>query len=165
MVPNANASHFRLKAAQRDLIAAAGGIERAAEIASYGKSTVGRWSNTDSPEIMPVDAALRLEEETGRYDFTAALAAARGRKLASLESDAAEAGDIMARFSDVMQRVGELAASAAVAFADGKITPTEATTMIDKPASLLIDVANELRRAAASVRGAGGFTVVNGGAG
>lgn len=30
MVPASNAKHFRLKAAQRDLIAAAGGIERAA---------------------------------------------------------------------------------------------------------------------------------------
>ncbi|WP_309086433.1 phage regulatory CII family protein [Chelativorans sp.] len=165
MIPNANANHFRIKAAQRDLIAAAGGIERAAEIASYGKSTVGRWFNADSPEIMPVDAALRLEEETGRYDFLTALAAVRGRKLADGEGKGAETGDIMARFSDVMRQVGELSQSAAVAFADGKITPTEATAMIDKPASLLIEAANELRRAAATVRGAGGFSVVTGGAG
>lgn len=151
MIPNANATHFRLKAAQRDLIAAAGGIERAAEIVSYGKSTVGRWSNVDSPELMPVDAAIRLEEESGRHDFTAALAAVRGRKLADRPGETSETGDIMAGFSGVMSQVGALSRSAAEAFEDGRITPMEAKSMIDRPAALLVDAANELRRAAAEV--------------
>ncbi|MFC6489681.1 phage regulatory CII family protein, partial [Nitratireductor sp. GCM10026969] len=138
MVPNANAHFFRIKAAQRDLIAAAGGIERAAEVAGFSKSQVGRWNHADSPDLMPVDAALRLEEETGRYDFTSAIAAARGRKLADTTLEAIEAGDIMARFSDVMRQVGDLSSAAAVAFADGKITPAEATNMIDKPTALLV---------------------------
>ncbi|MDJ1463359.1 phage regulatory CII family protein [Nitratireductor sp. GZWM139] len=165
MIPNANANHFRLKAAQRDLIAAAGGIERAAEIVSYGKSTVGRWYNIEAPEIMPVDAALRLEEETDRFDFLNALAVVRGRKLADATARPTPASDILGSYADVMRQVGELSRSAGEALADGKVTPTEAKMMFDRPAALLIEVLNELRGAAASVHGSGGLSVVDGGAG
>ena len=164
MVPNANAAHFRLKAAQRDLIAAAGGIERAAEICSYGKSTVGRWSNIDSAELMPIDAVKALEEETGRFDFLEAYAAVRGRRIADRAGDAVSASDIVARFAEVMNQVIGLSSAASTAFADGKVTPTEATANFDRPAAQLMEALAELRKAAAAVRGDGGLSVVQGGA-
>jgi hypothetical protein len=58
MIPNANGRYFRIKAAQRDLIAAAGGIERVAEIVGFSKSQVGRWHHGDSPDLMLFDLWL-----------------------------------------------------------------------------------------------------------
>ncbi|MEP9389624.1 phage regulatory CII family protein [Mesorhizobium sp. KR9-304] len=164
MVPNANARHFLLKARQRDLIAAAGGIERAAEVCSYGKSTVGRWANADSPELMPLDAIFALEEEAGRFDMSEAICHARGRKLADLDAaQAAANGSVMERHAEAVVQFGELMTAGALAFADMKLTPAEAAG-IDRAAARAIDAMAELRKAAAHVRGEGGLSVVAGGA-
>jgi len=159
MVPNANARHFLIKARQRDLIAAAGGIERAAAICSFGKSTVGRWANSDSPELMPLEAVFLLEEETGRFDMTEAIVQARGRTLADSDVLAASANSsVMERHAEALAQFGELATVGALAFADMKLTPAEAT-QIDRVAAKLLDAVGELRKAAAHVRGAGGETL------
>lgn len=160
MVPNANARHFLIKARQRDLIAAAGGIERAASIASFGKSTVGRWANADSPELMPLEAIFALEEETGRFDLTEAIVAARGRKLAEPDQGAAAAnGSVMERHAEAIAEFGALVTAGALAFADMKLTPAEAT-QIDRAAAKAIDAMSELRKAAAHVKGQGGLSLV-----
>jgi len=162
LVPNANARHFLLKAKQRDLIAAVGGVERAAAISSYGKSTVGRWYHADSPEVMPLDAIFALEEECGRFDMSEAIASARGRRFAEtdLASEAANAC-IMARHAEAALRFGELASASAMAFADGKLTPAEAT-QIDKATAALEKALGDLRKATANARGAGGLSLVSG---
>ena len=162
MVPNANARHFLLKAKQRDLIAAAGGIERAADVCSYGKSTVGRWANADSPELMPLDAVFRLEEETGRFDISEAIVQARGRRLAEREEAGPGNGNLMERHAESMVHIGELMTATAMAFSDLKLTPAEAT-QIDRAAAKVIDALGELRKAAAGVRADGGLSVVEGG--
>ncbi|TAM96256.1 MAG: hypothetical protein EPN45_21195, partial [Rhizobiaceae bacterium] len=125
MVPNANARHFLLKAKQRDLIAAAGGIERAASICSYSKSTVGRRANGETPEIMPIDAVFALEEETGRFDMSEAIAAARGRRFADDEAEGLANSTILSAHADAVVRMGELMTEGALAFADGTLTPAE----------------------------------------
>lgn len=164
MVPNANARHFLLKAKQRDLIAAAGGIERAAEVCSYGKSTVGRWANPDSPELMPLEAIFALEEETGRYDMSAAITQARGRKLADQSGDAGGQANatMMERHAHAIAEFGELVTAGALAFADMKLTPAEAM-QIDRAAAKVETAMGELRKSAAHVRAVGGLSVVEGG--
>lgn len=162
MVPNANARHFLLKAKQRDLIAAAGGIERAADVCSYGKSTVGRWANADSPEMMPLDAIFALEEETGRFDMSEAICAARGRRLAETETASAN-GSVMAAHAEAVVRMGEVLTEGALAFADGKLTPSE-STQIDRAVSKLEAAASDYRKVLASAKAAGGLKVVDGGA-
>lgn len=164
MIPNANARHFLLKAKQRDLIAAAGGIERAAGLCNYSKSVVGRWAHGDSPDIMPIEAIFALEEDTGRFDMSEAIGSLRGRRFA--DGDVAEHAAnacIMSRHAEAMVRVGELAATGAMAFADGKLTPAE-TVQIDRAAGELERAVGELRRAAADARGQGGISLVSGGA-
>jgi hypothetical protein len=161
MIPNANARHFLLKAKQRDLIAAAGGIERAAQICSYGKSTVGRWAHAESPDLMPLDAIFALEEEAGRFDMSEAIAAARGRRLAETEPAQAANGSVMSRHAEAIVHAGELMAAGAMAFADGRLTPAEAT-QIDRAAATLERALSELRKATAAAKGAGGLTVVGG---
>src|SRR5690606_4565029 len=121
MVPNANARFFLLKAKQRDLIAACGGQIRSAEICHYGKSTVGRWADPNSPELMPLDALFALEEECGRYDMSEAIASARGRRLADCdEASAADNASIMSRQAEAAVHFAELMSAAAMAFADNR---------------------------------------------
>jgi hypothetical protein len=164
MVPNANARFFLLKAKQRDLITACGGQVRAAEICSYGKSTVGRWADPNSPDLMPLDAIFSLEEECGRHDVSEAIASARGRRFADVEASGEAANAcIMARHAEAMVRVGELAATGAMAFSDGRLTPTEAV-QIDKATAALERACAELRKATAAARGEGGLSLVKGGA-
>ncbi|UCI23709.1 phage regulatory CII family protein [Mesorhizobium sp. B2-8-5] len=160
MVPNANARHFLLKAKQRDLIAAAGGIERAGEICSYGKSTVGRWANADSPDLMPLDVIFALEEETGRFDMSEAVCSARGRRFADVEAVAAN-GSVMAAHAEAVVRMGELMSEGALAFADGQLTPAE-SAQIDRSLAKVNNAVAEYRKVLAGAKAAGGLKVVGG---
>ncbi|MGE0425278.1 MAG: hypothetical protein AB7O88_23670 [Reyranellaceae bacterium] len=161
MVPNANARHFLLKAKQRDLIAACGGIERAASICSYGKSTVGRWANSDSPELMPLDAVFALEEESGRHDMSEAIAAARGRRFADAEIGAGDNVSVMASHAAAVVQMGELMTAGALAFADGRLTPAEAG-QLDRALSQVERAVADYRKVVAGVRGKGGASLVGG---
>lgn len=163
MVPGANARHYLLKAKQRDLIAAAGGIERAAMICSYSKSVVGRWNNADSPEIMELPAIFALEEETGRYDMSEAIAAARGRRFAGEEVSPATNGTVMASHAEAVVQMGELMTAGALAFADGKLTPAEAQ-QIDRALAKVEAATAEYRQVLAGVRADGGLKLVGGAA-
>ncbi|MBN9078544.1 MAG: hypothetical protein BGN87_00275 [Rhizobiales bacterium 65-79] len=158
MIPNSNARHFLLKAKQRDLIAAAGGIERAAEVCSYGKSTVGRWANSESHELMPLDAIFALEEETGRFDMSEAIASARGRALTETATVAAN-GSLMEAHADAAVRLGELMREGAIAYADGQLTPAEAT-QLDRALSKVEQSMADYRKLLAGARGQGGLKVV-----
>jgi len=158
MVPNSNARHFLLKAKQRDLIAAAGGIERAAAVCSYSKSEVGRWNNPDSPDIMELPAIFALEEETGRFDMSEAIGAARGRRFADVEAVPAN-GSVMAAHAETVVRMGELMTEGALAFADGQLTASE-STRIDRALSKVEAGLAEYRKILAGARAAGGLKVV-----
>ena len=154
----------RMKAAQRDLIKLAGTIERAAEITSFGKSTVGRWNNAGDSELMPPQAVYALEAECGVPVFTAAMAALQGRRLTDADEDAKKAGDVLQRYAEAARQSAELMSQAALAFADGKVSPAEATA-IDRAAHQLQGAVEALRGALAGTKAAGGFCVVAGGAG
>jgi hypothetical protein len=158
MIPNSNARHFLLKAKQRDLIAAAGGIERAADVCSYSKSQVGRWANADAPELMPLDAMFALEEECGRFDMSEAICAARGRRFADVEAAAAN-GSVMAAHAEAVVRMGELMTEGALAFADGQLTPAE-SAQIDRSLAKVNNAIAEYRKVLAGAKAAGGLKVV-----
>ncbi|WP_265518940.1 hypothetical protein [Nitratireductor luteus] len=159
MVPNANARLYRIKAAQRDLVAAAGGIERVAGIVGYGKSTVGRWNNGDNPDLMPLDAVWTLELEANAPLVTSALAELGGRRLTATESETDAAADIIRGHAEVCRKASEMMATMAAALTDGRITPAEAMAY-DRRLSELSDLVADCRKQAAEVRGAGGFFVV-----
>ena len=155
MTPNANAKHYRIKAAQRDLIAAAGGIERAAEICSYGKSTVGRWSKIDSPEIMPPDAVERIESETGLKLWTVAWLSTRGMKLADDESGA-QGNCLATEMGQLGGAFGSLFAEWSAIAADGHATPAEADRLLRQHLPDLKSALSRLEDASAQVIADGG---------
>lgn len=162
MVPNANARHFRLKAAQRDLIAAAGGIQRAAELCSYGKSTVGRWADIESREWMPLDAADKLEAETGLTIFTQAWVESRGLKLAGQGEGEGGAVSLTAEIAGIAGALSTLLSEWAMASADGHASPAEADRL-RKITPTIRDHLSRFEDALSEVRAAGGLSLVNGG--
>lgn len=161
MAAISDAWFYRLKAAQRDLIKMVGGIERAAEITSISKSHVGRWNNATDPDLMPINAALLLEAECGVPLITSVMAELNGRRLADPDAAQGNSGCVLSRHAEAVRQAAELMATGAAAFADGKLTPTEAQDM-DRAASTMERGLAELRKALAGARG-GGFTIVGGG--
>ncbi|HWJ71911.1 MAG TPA: hypothetical protein VNX29_01980 [Kaistia sp.] len=123
----AEGRRLRIKAATRDLVAACGGVERAADIVDMSKSEVSRWQSASSmSSIIPVDAILALEAECSLAPVTAAMAAINGRALA----EGAEPG-LPVRATLIARQAASMAAEAKVAqvFAeiheDGVTTPAE----------------------------------------
>lgn len=108
-----DAWHYQIKAAQRDLITMAGGIERAATLTGYSKSVAGRWASPADPEHMPLTAIRRLEQETGQPLITTIMAHETGRRLSEPEgpgSDARTLDELMRGLTiDVMEAGGETA--------------------------------------------------------
>jgi len=153
---------YRLKAAQRDLIKRAGGIERAAELASISKSQMGRFNNDGDPELMPIPAILMLQRECGVPLVTSAMAELEGRRLADPSEAAAANGSILSSYAEVVVQAGELISKGALAFADGKLTPAEASGM-DRAAAALEIVISELRKATAGARSSGALLHGQGG--
>lgn len=163
MIPNANVRHYRLKAALRDLIASAGGIERAADIVTMGKSTVGRWQDADAKDFPTIAAVAMLEAECGRADVSRAMAELAGLPIGNRIRDGASNADIMASHAEAVTHAAALMAEGAMAFSDNRVTPAEATGM-DRSAQRLEEAIGDYRRELARIRGEGGVTLVKGGA-
>lgn len=151
MTQISDAWFYRLKAAQRDLIKQCGGIERSADISSFGKSTVGRWNNSTDSELMPMTAVLLLEAECGTPLVTTVMAELNGRRLADPDEFGKGTGNILARYAEAVRQSGELMAVGAQAFADGKVTPAEAT-QLDRVASDVERSISEFRKLLAEAR-------------
>lgn len=105
--------HYQIKAAQRDLVTMAGGIERVAELTGYSKSVVGRWNSPGDPEHMPLTAVRRLESETDQPLITTIMAHETGRKLSEPNGPATDAStldELMRGLTiDIMEAGGETA--------------------------------------------------------
>jgi len=148
----------RLKAAQRDLISRCGGIERAAQITSFGKSNVGRWNNATDPDLMPLNAVLALEADAGVAPVTAVMAGLNDRRLVEPDSAGQGPGAVFSRHAETVRAAGDLMAAGAEAFADGKLTKSE-MAMIDRAASQVENALGELRKAIGHGRAEGGQVV------
>ncbi len=160
MAEISDAWFYRLKAAQRDLIKLCGGIERAGDITSFGKSTVGRWNNSTDSELMPLSAVLLLEAECGTPLVTGVMADLNGRRLQDPDDLGKSTGSILSRYAEAVRKSGEMMAAGAQVFADGKITPAEAT-QLDRVTADAEHTLSEFRKILAGARADGGLRVVN----
>ena len=145
---------YRIKAAQRDLIKFAGGIERAVDICSSSRSQVGRWNNPGDPDLMPLNAVMMLEGETGQPLITSVMAAINGRRLTDPDGGGQDEA-LVARFGAASRAAGELISTGMSAFADGQVTDAERTEM-DRECGKLEQHLRDLRMSLAGGRGAGG---------
>ena len=145
----------RVKAAQRDLIKLAGGIERAAEVTSISKSHIGRMNNPADGELMPLAAVVMLESDCGQPLVTAVLAETNGRRLTDPEAERAADVSVLSMHAELMRQSAELANGMAIAIADGRVTPAEAQS-VDRICSSLQAATSELRAALAAIKAKGG---------
>lgn len=145
----------RIKAAQRDLIEACGTVRRIEEKFNYSKSQVGRWGDAKAPDLMPIDAIRRLEEDCGIPFVTSVMAEVTGRRLTDPETEREAAVSVMQSHADVIREFAELSGQMALAFADGHMTPAEAT-VADRAAASMEEAARQLRNSLAVVKAAGG---------
>ena len=143
---------FRLKAAMHDLITRAGGIERAADLCGYARSTVGRWHCRHEPDLMPIAAVIALETETGAALVTRAMAGLHGLEC---EAAAAPQTHVMGAYVALSEKAAALNSTVASAMADGVITPNELTA-IDEAACQSTAATERLR---GSLAAAGGKTI------
>ncbi|MEH6691312.1 MAG: phage regulatory CII family protein [Pseudorhizobium pelagicum] len=146
---------LRLKAAQRDLIEACGGIVRSGDKTGHSKSTVGRWMDPADPATMPLAAVRSLEIDCRQPFVTSVLAEACGRRLTDPDLERAAEVCVMQSHAEVMRQMAELAQGMAMAIADGRVTPAEATR-VDRVASDIQGALSDLRSAFASVKAQGG---------
>lgn len=163
MLPSANTRHYRLKAAVRDLVHACGGVERAAELATLGKSTVARWQDAELRDFPGIAVVALLEAECGRADVSRAMAELAGLTVGARDAAQQEKASLMATHAEAVTQAAQLMAEGALVFSDLHVTPAEATAM-DRAAQRLERSLAQYRTALAGVRGAGGMTLVQGGA-
>lgn len=145
----------RVKAAQRDLIKLAGGIDRAAELTSVSKSHIGRMNNPTDGDLMPVSVIVALEADTGHPLVTAVLAETNGRRLTDPDAERAADVSVLSAHAELMRQAAELANGMAVAIADGRVTPSEAQT-VDRVCAGLQIATSELRATLAAIKAKGG---------
>lgn len=146
---------YRIKAAQRDLVKIAGGIERVVEITSTSKSHVGRWNNPADPDLMPLNAVMMLEAETGQPLVTSVMASVNGRRLSDPDGGGGEDHALIARFGSAARQAGELISTGMRAMADGRVTDAEKAE-IDREAGKLERDLSKLRMSVAGGLGEGG---------
>lgn len=145
----------RVKAAQRDLIRLAGGIERAADLTSISKSHIGRMNNATDGELMPLSAVVALEADTGQPLVTAVLAETNGRRLTDPEAERVADVSVLSMHAELMRQTAEIANGMAIAIADGRVTPAEAQT-VDRLCANLQNATTDMRASLAMVKAKGG---------
>lgn len=129
----------RIKGTTRDLIAAAGGIDRVSLFLGCGKTVVGNWNNWEVPDLMPQWAMIALEADLGRSILSTAYANLSGAPAdASVVS--ARLPTLTAETATLMQRLSEFLSSHSAALADGEYSIPELRELREKAA----DVAHQL---------------------
>jgi hypothetical protein len=151
-----NVFHYRLKAAQTDLIERCGGIPRVAEKTGYSVAHVGRWNNRMAPDLMPHLVIPVLEADCGEALITSIFAEATGRSVSDPEGPIDEDACIMATTADVMTAAASFQREAAFAFSGEDLSPATADA-IEKKAKLLQRAASAIRRCTAAIKAKGGL--------
>lgn len=136
---------MRLKGAQTDLIAAVGGIERAARISSMATSTVGRWNSPNETALMPLTAVIALEKAAGFPWVSRVLAGENGWTIAERDPVEGSIASICEKSLLANRSAADLALAIAQAASDGHFTPSE-VMICDKEASRHEALVAEIRR-------------------
>lgn len=153
---------IRLRAAQRDLIEACGTIERVAELTSMSKSQVGRWRSPTDSDLMPINCVMILEEDCGRPLITRIMSDFTGHTLMAPDEREARITCLSSQVSELIGHASTLMARTAQAKSDGFVSVAEVTDL-QKIVSALGASVDELGDVLATVKAAGGLSVVKGG--
>lgn len=142
---------FRMKAAQRDLIKACGGIERAAEVCGMSPASVGRWNNPEVDELINLRAKTRLEADSGYPWVTRVELQALGFEIRRVGAvGTGRVADVHGVTSRVVAEASDVMRSYSQALADGQITPADITAL-QKELGELAQAVEEARMAGAAL--------------
>jgi hypothetical protein len=139
---------LRLKGASRDLIALSGGVESAATIAEASSSSVSRWQSIDSPDVMPLMAALALEAHCAAPLLSRLMLELQGAS----QKPEAQSVDLAGHAAALAMSSGAALAEIAQSMGDGQMTPNEAS-LCDKKLAALDAAMRPLRARLQVVRG------------
>lgn len=117
-----------LKAATRDLVAAAGGCTRAAKVSRVEAAAFSRYGQWGDPRCIPVDVVADLEQDVGEPILTRILADAAGYVLVP-KAQVAERAALPQHMADVAGAAGAAIADLAQALADGVVDAREAAAL------------------------------------
>lgn len=96
--------YLRLKAATRELVKQAGGVDAAAGITRPGRSTLSDYGNPGHEDVfMPADVIADLEAATGLPAVTGILARLQGYELMRVEFG----GDVDPKWAERLASVGK----------------------------------------------------------
>jgi len=138
---------FRLKAAARDLIKRAGGVERAGHVAGVGKSEAARWQSPAEVSLPPLSAVVLLERDAGAPLITGVMASLQGSALA--EGRAAGGPRFPTAHARLARAMAELQAGIIEAIHDGVLTTRERAE-IERQAAATAETLAIFRRANAA---------------
>jgi hypothetical protein len=140
----------RMKAAQRDLIKACGGIERSAEVAEQSTAQIGRCNNAETDDLLSARAKAKLEADCGYPWVTRVELQMLGFEIhQNVGVSADRAGDVHSTTSRVVAEASDVMRAYSVALADGKITPAD-IAILQKELGELAHAVEEARMAGAA---------------
>ncbi|PZR79127.1 MAG: hypothetical protein DI537_41415 [Stutzerimonas stutzeri] len=147
-----------IKGANRDLIAAAGGIDRVAMLLQCSGALVGNWNNWDKPDLMPTWAIVVLEKDRGRSIVSRALALEAGSAVSEPVGRDQRPLSLSTDSAGMLTEVMEFITEHTLAFADGQYTLAELRSMRAKAIDLrdsgdqvLATIDRKIARATASL--------------
>jgi hypothetical protein len=146
----------RVKAAQRDLIARCGGIERAAEVGEVAVSQMGRFNNVGADDLMGARVKSRLEAYAGDPVVSRVECEWLGWKVEpaglSPELLSGSKADHHARLMKPIVEAGDATRAYLDGMKDGEFSPADCAAY-DKELSELADAVQQARLANAALRG------------
>lgn len=134
-----------IKGSTRDLIAAAGGIDRVTLFLGCGRTVVGNWNNWHMADLMPQWAMIALEADLGRPVLSAAYARLTGATVHDPVINCDRAKTLVVEMAVLTHEFSECLTSHSDASADGEYTIPELRDLREK----LVDLDNQV---AASIR-------------
>jgi hypothetical protein len=123
--------YLGIKAAFRELVAACGGVHRAASITRGCQSRISEAMSPQHLDRFPaIDQIADLESECGVPVVTRALAAMSGSDLAPVEATPGSRHRLHADLAAVIREVSEVSAATVSALADGSMDEVERAAVL-----------------------------------
>ena len=133
--------YLALKAAVRDLVTAAGGANRAAELTRSDAPRLSRYGSPHEAMHAPLDVIADLEAEAGAPIVTAILADMQGFNLVPQTAISKPDASISLSIGEAAKDFGAMISELAVALADGNLTEQEAAHVIPLVRELATEIA------------------------
>lgn len=111
-----------IKTATKQVVGAVGGIDAAASATRVGRSQIADYYNRNSPQVVPADVAVALDQCAEHPHILAAMAHAEGYTILPIRIGE---GDIAQNMQDIALGAGELMAETVRVLADGIVTEDE----------------------------------------